>query len=187
MPSFKEIYDALFKKEDLDKKINQIINNVILDKLSFLESSVKENEEDTQENLKVMKNILTFGNEEHKKELDDVNKRVEKNSKDTDKIIKIITQHYGETTQNKKGIEENTEDIEELIRITEIHQQEVSNDNRKTKKLFMNIFKGMKKIMKEQRDEIDVLNIKYKTLEKENEILNDKLDVIYEMLKKNKK
>ena len=139
----------ILNNEDIDE-INRIINNVILDKFSFLEVDIKEKNEDTNEKIKNVKEITQI------------------NRKLNDESIEKLTDE----------VNENHNDIEELINITQQLQQSNENENRKLKVVLLKTTKGVVKMINNQTKTINLLK-------EENRMMNEKIDLIFELLKDN--
>lgn len=171
MPNWKAALDALFKKEDEDE-IGKIINNIILDKISKIEVKLLNNSEECNDRVNTLKSLVDF------------------NRNDVDELIKIIQKHYIKTQENRKNYielkeqleeekEYNENDICELIQITQELQQSNEKESRKIKVMLLKTANGIVKEVNKQKREIDYLK-------KENRILNQKMDVLYEMIKNKK-
>ena len=84
---WKNLLRSILKNQDIDE-INHVINNVILDKLSFLEIDIKDKYEETTTQIKSLKEVARIDRKEIRTNEEDI----EENNDNIDELIRITQQ-----------------------------------------------------------------------------------------------
>ena len=84
---WKNLLRTILNNQDIDE-INHVINNVILDKLSFLEIDIKDKYEETTTQIKSLKEVARIDRKEIRTNEEDI----EENNDNIDELIRITQQ-----------------------------------------------------------------------------------------------